>query len=229
MGWSSGAFAALALGAVLVGAVVAVAARGALHSAGTPDRARISCTAIGPRVADPMVRPQPDGVHLVFENPAGAQQYDVHPLRWSSGASTGGPLGQGETPTTISAPPGELLVSCLGDHGFVWGRAARLTVVDPSHLWVPTEPSCSDVRSFDVEDGTPPDQPAPSLIARSVLTGLRDSDLVMKPGYPQTLWTGNLVMVIRGGEPIAAVTQYANQGTWIVHVEVCQGAHLLTG
>lgn len=228
-GRNSGAAAALALGAVLVGAVVAVAARAALRDGGIPERAVISCTAVGPHVADPVVRPEPDGVHLTFVNPAGAQQYDVHPVRWSSGTSIGGPLADGETRTSISAPPGELLVSCLGDHGFTWGRPARLTVTDPAHLWVPSEPSCSDVRGFDVEDGTPPDQPAPSLIARSVLDGVRGSDELVKPGYPQTLWTGNLVMVIRGGRPIAAITQYANQGVWIVHVEVCRGEHLLTG
>jgi hypothetical protein len=225
----SGAVAALALGGVLVGAVVAVVARGALPAESPPYQAAISCTAVGPHVADPFVRPQPDGVHLAFENPAGAQQYDVHPVRWSSGSSIGGPLAHGVTRTTISAPPGDLLVSCIGDHGFTWGRPAHLRVVDPSGLWVPTQPSCSDVRSFDVEDGAPPDQPAPSLIARSVLDGLRGSDVLLKPGYPQTLWTGNLVMVTRGGRPIAAITQYANQGVWIVHVEVCRGEHLLTG
>jgi hypothetical protein len=221
--------AALALGAVVVAAVAAVGARGAFRSEGAPDQAVISCTAVGPRVADPLVQPQPDGVHIAIENPAGAQQYDVHPSRWSSGSSVAGPLGRGVTRTSLAAPPGELLVSCIGDHGFSWGEPARVTVVDPARLWVSPQPSCSDVRSYDLRAGEPPAQPAPALIARSALAGLRASDVVMKPGYPQTLWTGNLVMVIRSGRPIAAITQYANQGVWLVHVKVCRGEHLLTG
>jgi hypothetical protein len=228
-GRSRGASAALALGAVVVAAVAAVGARGAFRSKGAPDQAVISCTAIGPQVSDPIVRPQPDGVHIAFENPAGAEQYDVHPARWSSGSSVAGTLGGDVTRATLAAPPGELLVSCLGDHGFTWGGPARVTVVDPTGLWVPPQPSCSEVRNYDLRAGEPPAQPAPALIARSVLGGLRASDVLMKPGYPQTLWTGNLVMVIRSGRTIAAITQYANQGVWLVHVKVCRGEHLLTG
>lgn len=217
-----------ALGAVVVIAVALVSIRDAWPTERTPDVASVSCTSTGPALARTAVAPQPDGVHLAIANPAGAQQFDIHPAGWEVGSSVGGDLGPGITHTTISAPPGTLLVTCLGDHGFTWGPPARLRVVDPTGLWVSPEPSCSDQRDHEMDVGTPPDELAPIPIARSTLSGLHGSDLLLKPGYPQTLWHGNLVVVVRDGNAIADITQYLDHGRWIVHVQACPGSRLMT-
>ena len=222
------ASALFALGAVVVIAEAVVSIRDAWPVEETPDVASVSCTSTGPTLARPVVAPQPDGVHLTIANPTGAQQYDIHPARWDVGSSVGGDLGPGLTRTQISAPPGTLLVTCLGEHGFTWGPPARLRVIDPTGLWVSPEPACSDQNVREVDVGLPPDDLAPIPIARSTLVGLHGSDLLLKPGYPQTLWHGNLVVVVRDGSTIAAVTQYLDHGRWIVHLQACPGSKLLT-
>lgn len=198
---------------------------------GTPTVARIRCAAAGPVTEDPEVRPQPDGVHLAFESDDGAQLYDVHAAGWPVGTSLGGRIVRGVTETELSVPPGRIEVRCVNDAGGFDANApkAELTVVDPDRLWVSPELACGATDHLQLDAGPAPDSPDPERLARDTLDGLRTEDALVKPGYPDTQWHGDLMLVIRDERPIATVTQYADNGRWRVDVEVCPGNHLESG
>jgi hypothetical protein len=215
--------------AILVGGMFFVAARPS--GGGTPDVARIRCAAAGPVAEDPQVRPQPDGVHLAFESDDGAQLYDVHAVGWAVGTSLGGRIARGVTEASLSVPPGRVEVRCVNDAGGYDANApsAELTVVDPDRLWVSPDLTCGTTVRLQLDAGPAPDSPDPEALARAALGGLLPGDTLLKPGYPGTQWHGSLMLVVREGQPIATVTQYADAGLWRVDVEVCTGNHLAGG
>lgn len=215
--------------AVLVGGILVV---GILSSGGsTPDVARIRCDPAGPVAKDPEVRPQADGVHLSFESDAGAQFYDVHAAGWAVGTSVGGRILRGVTGTEVSVPPGRIEVRCVSDAGGFDANApkAELLVVDPDHLWVSPSLSCASKDHLELDAGPAPVAPDPERLARATLDGLRSTDTLVKPGYPDTQWHGHLMLVVRDGDPIATVAQYADGGRWRVDVEACSGSRLAGG
>ncbi len=180
---------------------------------------------------DPEVRPQRDGVHLAFASDDGAQLYDVHAAGWPVGTSLGGRIVRGVTETELSVPPGRIEVRCVNDAGGFDANApkAELTVVDPDHLWVSPELTCGTTDHLELDAGPAPDSPDPEQLARATLDGLRTGDTLVKPGYPDTQWHGDLMLVVREGRPIATVAQYADDGRWRVDVEICSGNRLADG
>ena len=198
---------------------------------GAPDVARIRCAAAGPVAEDPEVRPQADGVHLSFESDVGAQFYDVHAAGWAVGTSVGGRILRGITETEVSVPPGRIEVRCVSDAGGFDANApkADLLVVDPDGLWVSPSLPCASKDRLELDAGPAPDAPDPERLARATLDGLRTTDSLVKPGYPDTQWHGDLMLVVRDGDPIATVAQYADGGRWRVDVEACPGSHLAGG
>ena len=214
---------------ILVGGMFFVATLSS--GGGTPDVARIRCAAAGPVAEDPEVRPQSDGVHLAFESDDGAQLYDVHAAGWAVGTSIGGRIVRGITETELSVPPGRIEVRCVNDAGGFDANApkAELTVIDPNRLWVSPEITCGATDHLELDAGPAPDSPDPERLARAALDGLRAGDTLVKPGYPDTQWHGDLMLVVREGRPLATVTQYADGGRWRVDVEVCAGNHLADG
>lgn len=196
----------------------------------TPFVARIRCAAAGPVALDPEVRPQADGVHLSFEADDGAQVYDVHAAGWAVGTSLGGRILRGVTETELSVPPGLVEVRCVNDVAGFDAEApkAELRVVDPEHLWVSPDLTCAAPERLVVDAGPAPDAPDPQQLARAALDGLQAGDRFVKPGYPDTQWHGDLMLVVRDGQPIATFTQYSDGGRWRVDLEACPGAHLVS-
>jgi len=221
--------AAAAAVVILVGGIVLVATLSS--GGGAPDVARIQCAAAGPVAEDPEVRPQPDGVHLAFESDDGAQLYDVHAAGWAVGTSLGGRIVRGVTETELSVPPGRIEVRCVNDVGGFDENApkAELTVVDPAHLWVSPELTCGATKHLQLDAGLAPDAPDPERLARATLGGLGAGDALVKPGYPDTEWHGDLLLVVRDESAIATITQYSDGGRWRVDVEACPGNHLAGG
>jgi hypothetical protein len=171
-------------------------------------------------------------VHLAFQSDDGAKLYDVHAVGWGVGTSLGGRVDPGMvTDAELSVPPGRIEVRCVSDAGGFDSTApkAELLVLDPHHLWVSPELTCDSMTHLQLDGGAAPEHPDPELLARETLRGLLPADRLVKPGYPQTQWHGDLLLVEREGQPIATVTQYANGGRWLLDVEVCPGNHLRNG
>ncbi len=64
---------------------------------------------------------------------------------------------------------------------------ARLTVVDPDGLWISPDLACEDperLGELDVADVT--GRPDDEAMARAAVPGLRSTDFLQRPGYPET-------------------------------------------
>jgi hypothetical protein len=189
-----------------------------------PDVARVVCDEGGTEVLTPVVAAQSDGLHLVFENQSGAKAFDLHPVNSKRGVSVGGALeSSGETTSRgFSLDPGEVQVACLPtmNDSYLEQPTATLTIEDPDGLWIPVDPACTGATidsSGTIGDvyGLSNDQLESAI--RQALTGILESDEVLKPGYPETGFKALTLVVRRGGVIVANV--------WVaggLHLSACE-------
>ena len=104
---------------------------------------------------------------------------------------------------------------------------ARLQVRDPAGLWVPEALDCAEAESGVFETGYL--EETFEATARRALLGLREADRLVKPGYPDTLWHGELHAVVRDGRTVGRVVRVLNHGTWNLTVDACPGTGLTAG
>lgn len=183
----------------------------------SPDVLRLTCAADGtPTVLTPTVQAQPDGLHMVVEDPGVADEIWVQqPTRpnftWSSGSNDLG----GEF--VLLLPPGESFVQCRDferlpepPQGNSWMTTApHFTLVAPEESWVPTDLACSDPAAFaksyssasSLATLSPPDA------ARAAVPGIRATDIVESAGYVESTEEARTVRVVRDGRVIASMRQ----------------------
>jgi hypothetical protein len=187
-----------------------------------PSVARVVCETGGAVLRAPTVVAARDGVHLAVTNASGADLLEIR-------SATDEPLA--ETPLDLDAltnavfqiPPGPVTVTCgAGDAG-----ASVLQILDPRERWVSPTLACGEEEVERVELTTEeiPGEPAVGT-ARRAVPGLRGSDELEKPGYPGSLWHGDLLVVIREGEVVGRITRAQNRGEWSVVVTACPGSGL---
>jgi hypothetical protein len=196
--------------------------------AGVPDaELRIACDGTHTTIPNPLVRTQPDGVHVRFENTSGTNLS----VDWSDGegnALFGDDIPAAGATLIYTFGPGDLQVAC-GE------TPAAFTIVDPDELYASPGTWCAAKGSgaTGTTGGTDYAPGATGLtgdvvdIARSQLKGLAADDVVEHAGYP--LATGNqFVRVVRDGRTVAAVEYTPDgQGGWlIVGSSSCEGSDI---
>jgi hypothetical protein len=189
-----------------------------------PDVARVSCEPEGAVLEAPAVRAGDAGVRFVVQNASHAQFLRVRPLR-ELGSPVDVPLA-GVTPSdaVLAVAPGSVRVSCLRDRASGPAPASQLAIVDPQDLWISPQLACSTFEEREFQSrfaGTEED--AVDTVRRTI-GDLVSADRIAKPGYPQTRWHGDLVVVIRDGRTIGRVTRAQDQGMWTVALSLCTGS-----
>lgn len=198
--------------------------RGSLDAAAISDVARITCEPESVRLDATSVRARPDGVHVAVANLSRALYLDITSADGESTERlplTPGLLEQ----ATFALPPGRVSVACVA--GREVGRPrepATLLILDPQGLWVSPQLACDETLTIDFEVALADEEPSATF--RRSLPGLTEADELMKPGYPQTRWHGDLLVVLREGEAVARVTRAESEGMFDVSVDACPGAGL---
>jgi len=192
-----------------------------------PDVARVSCEPEGAVVDASVVRAGDAGVRFVVQNEAQAQFLRVRPQR-----ELGGPvdllLVDGPSSEAILAvAPGSVLVSCLRDRASGPAPASELAIVDPQDLWISPELACSKVVEREFQSRFSGTEEDAIETVRRTIGDLVSEDEIAKPGYPQTRWHGDLVVVIRDGRTIGRVTRAQDQGMWTVALSACTGSGIV--
>jgi hypothetical protein len=187
-----------------------------------PARGEVVCRPDGAHVFPNVVVPQEDGVHLLIVNRSGATSYEL--LTSQHGTGVGGPLSpNGQTETGgISIEPGEVKVACLPTTSdtYLGQFTAVFTIEDPEGLWIPSEPTC-DGKISESSTGLVYSVPTKAQILKS-LTGVREGDEVVKPGYPETDWMVATLVVRRNGVVVANV--------WVgggLHLKACDDSGIV--
>lgn len=192
-----------------------------------PDVALVRCEPDGAVVDVSAVRAGDAGVRFVVENETQAQFLRVRPQR-ELGSPVDLPLADGDpSQATLAVAPGNVRVSCLLDRASGPAHASELAIVDPLDLWISPELACSNVVEREFQSrfaGT--DEEAIETVRRTI-RDLVSEDEIAKPGYPQTRWHGDLLVVIRDGRTIGRVTRAQDQGMWTVALSACSGAGIV--
>ena len=187
---------------------------------------RVLCSEHRTVVLTPRVRVRSDGIHVVFVNRGGADEFfmrgDDNPDE-----NHGGRLTERITKDVSSHAPGRMRVACYerGDAPRYYSddeRYAEFEIVDPYDLWIPWKVACADpetVRDRKVEGVRSVDDAERWLRERYDLPS--DSTRV-RPGYPDTQWKGNPWVLVHKGETIAYFHAFEEDGEWrIVQARVC--------
>ena len=213
-------FVVIAVGVVL--ATVALGGRGDLAGEG-----RVVCAKEGARAVTPAVAAQVDGLHLRIVNVGRDRRYEVASRDVpGSGVTTGVLPADGVVHLQLALAPGQVEFSCLRA-----GTGERLVALfeleDPADLWTPERLACAEPDSgvFETDYAVEPFEDT----ARRALPGLQDADVLVKPGYPDTRWHGELHVVIRDERTVGRVARVLNHGTWNLAVDACPGTGLTQG
>ena len=192
-----------------------------------PDVARVTCESDGAVVEASVVRAGEAGVRFVVQNEARAQFLRVRPQH-ELGTPVDLLLAEGDpSEAVLAVAPGSVRVSCLRDRASRPAPASELAIVDPQDLWISPFLACSDVVEREFQSrfvGT--DEAAVETVRRTI-RDLVSQDEIAKPGYPQTRWHGDLVVVMRDGRTIGRVTRAQDQGMWTVALSACTGSGIV--
>jgi hypothetical protein len=220
---------------VLAGVIAIAAGLAVAGGFGSPDtalvraaprQALIVCSPDGAIARTDRVVAVRDGVHLSVENAGGADRLAIRSASDELLGDVPVPL-EGQAEATLALPPGPVSVSCSAE-----GRddpgADVLTVVDPGRRWVSPELGCDadTLEHAELVTGLIPAERARST-ARRAVTGLLTTDELRTPGYPASKWHGDLLVVFRGGRPVARIARAQDGGAWHVFVESCPGEGLV--
>jgi hypothetical protein len=194
-------------------------------TASTVAVAQVVCGPLGARVETPRVRARLDGVHVDVMNPS---RVDLLQVRSSTDALLAEvPLDRdGVTENVFTIPPGAVTVTCVSGRLAGRDRSADVLEILPTARWISPDLACGeDVDRVEIRTRTTEDEP-PSVTASRNVPGLRSTDVLLKPGYADTRWHGDLLVVRRGGETIARITRAQDRGGWSIIVTACPGTGL---
>ncbi len=186
--------------------------------ADAPAVARIVCDKAGTAVLTPVVKPQPDGIHLSVQNELG---FDAgFSAMMSSGRGAGGNANEGTSTHVLALPPGTLKVGCFPKDLTAEPDEAPLEVVDVDGLYRSTDIGCEVVGSGigEYAPGSPGINGDLLEAARERFDeahGLEDDDVVERAGYPESELP--IYRLVRDGEVLATVEYepWENEGQYV--------------
>ncbi len=187
------------------------------------DTVVVTCTAAAPTIAQPVVRPQPDGVHFRVIGGVG---------RFLSVANDDGADGRmvdtHDQLIVLPIPPRDVLVGC--DFEDAGQPSAPLSIIDPLHVYRPigitvTEGSCGSM-SIDYGPDARGERGDPVAIVRRLLRGLEPLDVVEAAGYRSA--NARMVRVVRAGTVVATISASGDGvGGWLISsATLCGGVTL---
>ena len=201
---------------------VAALATAAASPAEAPSELEVACDGTRTDIATPLVRTQPDGVHIHFANTSGRTlEFGIDNSSGLALLGSSVPVEGGSYDYTFG--PGSYHLAC-------GGSGTTFAVVDPDRFYT-AELLCTDqfVGSVDNVGGARGPQGSLLDVARTELRGLQPGDVVEHAGYPQAAGD-QLVRVVRNGEVIA-VLAYASDGHggWLITgTRTCSGSNVTT-
>lgn len=187
---------------------------------------RVLCNENRTVVLTPQVRARPDGIHVVFVNRGGADEFFMRSDDFAD-ENHGGRLRGRVAKDVSSHAPGDMRVACYerGEAPPYYGdddRYAEFEIVDPDDLWIPWKVECPDPETLSdrrVEGANGVDDVARWLRDRY---DLPPASARVRPGYPETGWKGNPWVLVHGGRTIAYFHAWKTRGGWtIVMADVC--------
>jgi hypothetical protein len=175
---------------------------------GAPTPLSVTCTNEGIEVLSTEVPAQPDGVHIIVDNPGGARIVHAHlkgppPVGIHDKTLSVGVRQQGLAREIQQWPPGPVELSCHGQE--IDERRETVLVTDPDGLWISDALPCEETVPYQ----SPSSETAHADLettARGNLSGLLASDEIVRAGYPQDAFPAATMLVVRDGEPVAAIT-----------------------
>jgi hypothetical protein len=198
---------------------------------GPSDQAHVVCEKDATTLANPVVRAQRDGVHVVIENRDNVWGFEFRDITDPNVATNSGPIGPGTTRFWAAAGPGDVLVACLrprdqdGEGGWysdVNAPTARLTIVDPDGLHVPFDLACgwgeqSRVRIAGRE------REDPYQVYRRI-PGIQESDVFKGAHYPNSPQYPGTAIVLRHEVAVARLMFPTFKEEWEILVNTCEGS-----
>ena len=187
-----------------------------------PAALQIACDGATTQIPTPVVKAQPDGVHIQLANSSG------HPLTFAIENQFGGEAIPIDGAGYIYAfGPGSYRLSCVESGGVF----ATFEVVDPDGLYASFECDStsggSTTGSADYVQGATGPKGALLDVARSELRGLQPSDVVERAGYPKAAGT-QWVRVVRDGHVVTLVGYLDDgHGGWLIgQTGSCSGSNV---
>ena len=178
-----------------------------------PAALKATCDGTGAEISNPIVKSQPDGVHIDIANTSG-QSLDFS-LDDANGLAIQGDSVPGAS-GSFTYPFGP------ASYGFTCNSSTTaFTVVDPDALYVSPELQCTTpasgtTGSTDYGEGARGPRGLLLDVARQELRGLKLGDTVERAGYAQAAGTA-LVRVVRQGRVVAALGYSGDgQGGWLI-------------
>jgi hypothetical protein len=196
---------------------------------GAPTALSVTCTRKGIDLLSSEVPAQPDGVHIIVDNPGGARIMHAHlkgppPVGIHDKTLSVGVRPQGLAREIQSWPPGPVELSCHGQE--INERRETVYVTDPQGLWVSDALACEETVPYDRSTGRMPYAELERTVREGV-SRLLLSDEIVRAGYPQDAFPAATLLVVRDGEPLAAVTliYIDSEDIWIPSTgEICRGS-----
>lgn len=199
------------------------------------DVARIVCTDQGTRVLTPLVRVQPDGVHVFLDDRVGAGGVDIYPSVLPD-AVFGGDISDG-TQRPLEVPPGEAMIACTDEEpkaGSTLDDAQPITFLDPEGLWKSDILACGygqrafpDRRDLSAYARGNPIEGDLEEVLRRAIPGIRPTDEVGPAGYPDGDRRARQWRVERDGEVMALIRYPTIAYGGLLHfspLEVCRSS-----
>jgi hypothetical protein len=185
----------------------------------------VACDGTSTQIPEPVVRTQPDGFHVRFDNTSGR---DLE-VAWSDRSGTalsGDTVPASGLAFVMTMGVGDYQVAC-------GGPPIRVTVVDPDRLYTPAVTWCESQSSGGSGSTGTLDYGPDALglkgdvvnIARTKLSGLALGDVVEHAGYPRAAGVQS-VRVVRLGRVVAVLDFEADgRGGWLLAgTHACEGS-----
>lgn len=200
---------------------------------GAPTTLSVTCTR-EPWGIEPLsteVPAQPDGVHIVVDNAAGATHISSH-MKGQPHVPTGGrtlryslldPDPDGFSRLVATWPLGPVELACEAPG--IEQRSETVRVTDPDGQWISAVLSCEETVPYDRERRQPYADLEKNI--RNNVSGVLPTDEIVRAGYPQDSFPAATMLVVRDGEPVAAITLLYIDGEafWIPsYGEICRGS-----
>jgi hypothetical protein len=196
---------------------------------GAPTALSVTCTRDGIDLLSTEVPAQPDGVHIIVDNPGGARIVHAHlkgptPVTISPRGLSVGVRPQGLARDIEAWPPGPVELSCHGQE--MDERRETVHVTNPQGLWVSAALACDDTVPYHRPTDSTPYTDMETAVRQNV-KGLLPTDEIVRAGYPQDPFPAATMLVLREGEPLAAITliYIDSEEFWIPSTgEICRGS-----
>jgi hypothetical protein len=171
---------------------------------------------------------QPDGVHVIVDNPGGARIVHAHlkgppPVPIGDRSLSVGVRPKGLARELAPWPPGPVELSCHGQE--INERRETVHVTDPQGMWVSDALACEETVEFERESFLfNADMEA---AVRDNVRGVLPTDEIVRAGYPQDPDPSTAAIVVREGDPVAALLliYVDSEGGWYPFIgDICRGS-----